>query len=300
MSQDLTVNIKTTSDVPQAMEKAKSATVSFGKQVEDVQKKFSTAFKDIALSFVAPLVLLNSTISYIGSAIAKAAQDTKDAMAFAEKGESKYLRPGTVTSAREVSGRRQDALDRANAKLAAEALAKEQGKEGGFLGFGDEATKGVFQYMRESKGPLDLLRRGAKGFLMNAGLSSYSKDEEMQDVLERRSQARVAETPEEKAKVEAEAAKAAAAANATAQKASDDAAKAKGTTFKGPDGTFSNVVGVGANPVMEAMTMQLDESRKQTALLEAIARPATGGGVPVDFTKATTASPSRAAMLTGK
>ena len=51
---------------------------------------------------------------------------------------------------------------------------------------------------------------------------------------------------------------------------------------------------------MEAMTMQLDESRKQTALLEAIARPATGGGVPVDFTKATTASPSRAAMLTGK
>jgi hypothetical protein len=51
---------------------------------------------------------------------------------------------------------------------------------------------------------------------------------------------------------------------------------------------------------MEAMTMQLDESRKQTALLEAIARPATGGGVPVDFTKTTTASPSRAAMLTGK
>ena len=300
MAQDLTVNIKTTSDVPQAMQKAQAATSSFGKQVDDVGKKFSTAFKDIALSFVAPLVLLNSTISYIGSAIAKAAQDTKDAMAFAEKGESKYLRPGTVTSAREVSGRKQDALDRANAKLAAEALAKEQGKEGGFLGFGDEATKGVFQYMRESKGPLDLLRRGAKGFLMNAGLSSYSKDEEMQDVLERRSQARVAETPEEKARIESEAAKAAAAANATAQKASDDAAKAKGTTFKGPDGTFSNVVGVGANPVMEAMTMQLDESRKQTALLEAIARPATGGGVPVDFTKATTASPSRAAMLTGK
>ena len=299
MAQDLTVNIKTTSDVPQAMDKAKAATVSFGKQVDDIGKKFSMAFKDIAFSFVAPLVLLNSTISYISSAIAKAAQDTKDAITFAEKGESKYLRPGTVTSAREVAGRRQDALDRANAKLAAEALAKEQGKEGGFLGFGNEADHGVFQYLRESKGPLDLLRRGAKGFLMNAGLSSYSKDEEMQDVLERRSQARVAETPEGKAKVEAEAAKAAAAANATAQKASDDAAKAKGTTFKGPEG-FSNVVGVGANPVIEAMTMQLEETRKQTALLEVIARPATGGGVPVDFTKATTASPSRAAMLTGK
>jgi len=52
MAQDLTVNIKTTSDVPQAMDKAKSATVSFGKQVEDIQKKFSTAFKDIAFAFV--------------------------------------------------------------------------------------------------------------------------------------------------------------------------------------------------------------------------------------------------------
>ena len=73
-----------------------------------------------------------------------------------------------------------------------------------------------------------------------------------------------------------------------------------GTTFKGPEG-FSNVVGVGANPVIEAMTVQLEESRKQTALLEVIARPATGVGVPVDFTKGLTSStPSRASMLTGK
>lgn len=300
MAQDLTVNIKTNSDVPQAMDKAKAATMSFGKQVDDVGKKFSTAFKDIALSFVAPLVLLNSTISYIGSAIAKAAQDTKDAMAFAEKGESKYLRPGTVTSVREISSRKQDALDRKNAKLAAEAAAEEQASEGGFLGFGGEGDKALLQYASEGKGFFNKIGRGANAAAMFLGINSYSKDKDVQDVLERRSQARVAETPEEKAKVEAEAAKAAAAANATAQKLSDDAAKAKGTTFKGPDGTFSNVVGVGANPVMEAMTMQLDESRKQTALLEAIARPATGGGVPIDFTKGTTASPSRAAMLTGK
>jgi hypothetical protein len=80
-----------------------------------------------------------------------------------------------------------------------------------------------------------------------------------------------------------------------AQKASDDAAKAKGTTFKGPEG-FSNVVGVGANPVIEAMTMQLEEARKQTALLELIAQPATGGGVPVDFTKSAEARLTRSYM----
>ena len=63
MSQTLEVNIKTTNDVPAAMDKAKTATVSFAKQVEDVQKKFSTAFKDIFLGFVAPMVLLQNVIA---------------------------------------------------------------------------------------------------------------------------------------------------------------------------------------------------------------------------------------------
>ena len=65
------------------------------------------------------------------------------------------------------------------------------------------------------------------------------------------------------------------------------------TSFKTPEG-FGNIVGVGANPVMEAMTMQLEESRKQTALLENISR-GSGGGVPTDFTKSPI--PSRAALL---
>jgi hypothetical protein len=66
------------------------------------------------------------------------------------------------------------------------------------------------------------------------------------------------------------------------------------TNFKGPEG-FSNVVGIGSNPVMEAMTAQLEEQRKQTALLQQIASP--NGSVPADFTKST--SPSRAALLRG-
>jgi hypothetical protein len=42
-------------------------------------------------------------------------------------------------------------------------------------------------------------------------------------------------------------------------------------------------VGVGANPVMEAMSAQLEEAKKQTALLDKIANP--GVGMPDDFTK---------------
>ena len=55
-----------------------------------------------------------------------------------------------------------------------------------------------------------------------------------------------------------------------------------GTAFKGPEG-FSNVVGVGANPVMEAMAEQTEIAKQQLAVLQQIANG--GGGVPVDFTK---------------
>jgi len=293
MSQDLTVNMKTTSDVPQAMEKAKLATVSFAKQVDDVSKKFSTAFKDIALSFLAPLVILNSAISAISSAIAENKQKIKDAMDFVVKGESKYLRPGTVSSGREVERKRQDALDRKNAKLGAEAYAQEQlDADKGFLGmFGGEADKAVVQYMSGGNGLMDTLGRAVNGAGMLLGINNIAGDEDMQKVLESRSQARDVNDPQVQAQAKAT-------GDAIAQKTNDDADKAKGTAFKGPEG-FSNVVGVGANPVMEAMTMQLEETRKQTALLEILARPA-GGGVPVDYTKSTSSTPSRAAMLSGK
>jgi len=56
-----------------------------------------------------------------------------------------------------------------------------------------------------------------------------------------------------------------------------------GTTFKSPEG-FSNVVGVGANPVLDTMNEQLVQLKVMSDFLAEIARPA-GGGVPVDFTK---------------
>jgi hypothetical protein len=282
MAQDLTVNIKTTSDVPQAMDKAKAATVSFGKQVEDIGRKFSMAFKDIAFAFVAPLVILNSAISAISSAIAKAKQDTQDILDFAAKGESKYADKGAGEMARAATGIKQRDKEMAMGKEARKEAAQaylDAGKEQGV--FGDsEGNLALKQYLDEGegKGALEMTRRRIKHAAMFTGVTSVAGDEEMQDVLSRRA------AMFNKGQAEpANAAAAAAAAQTAAQKASDDAAKAKGTTFKGPEG-FSNVVGVGANPVIEAMTMQLEETRKQTALLEILANPG-GGGVPIDFTK---------------
>jgi hypothetical protein len=286
MAQDLSININAKSNVPEAMDKAKAATTSFAAQAESIGKKFSMAFKDIAFAFVAPLVLLNSAISAISGAIEKAKQDTKDVLDFAAKGTSVFADKGATDMAQaadRISGKNKESkMSKQQRKVAAQAFldsSKDQSV------FGDsEANLALKQYLDEGegKGALEMARRRAKHALMFTGVNDIASDTEMQDVLSRRAKlsndraAMFGDNPNDPA--------AAAAAQAAAQKASDDAAKAKGTTFKGPEG-FSNVVGVGANPVIEAMTMQLEETRKQTALLEAIASMSGSGGVPVDFTK---------------
>jgi GH24 family phage-related lysozyme (muramidase) len=57
----------------------------------------------------------------------------------------------------------------------------------------------------------------------------------------------------------------------------------KENSFKAPEG-FSNVVGVGANPVLQALDETLTESKKQTNLLEDISANQKKGQYD-DFTK---------------
>lgn len=89
----------------------------------------------------------------------------------------------------------------------------------------------------------------------------------------------------QKAAAEAAAAKQAAEAKSDAQKALEIQGKG---AFAGSEG-FSNVVGVGANPVLAAVTAQLDEQRKQTFLLQQIAMG--GSYTAPDFTKQNTGNP---------
>jgi hypothetical protein len=131
-------------------------------------------------------------------------------------------------------------------------------------------------------------------------LRDYEENEAMQDVLERRSAARVAADPEQIAKKKAEEAavkqKEAAEFQIQAQKEVDRMP----TTFKGPEG-FSNVVGVGANPVLEAMASQLEEAKKTNDLLAQLVTPSrTNSWLDAPAGATSTAAPSRAAMLKGK
>jgi len=239
MAQDLTVNIKTTSEVPQAMEKAKSATVSFGKQVEDIQKKFSTAFKDIAFSYVAPLVLLNKAISLITDSLEKSKQEIKDIRDFAATSNSAFLDPKTKYLA--------------NLRVATDRERMERG-------MAPKATTEEYAYFLQndprSRQVLESAGLGANLKALVAGVFS-SGDEGAAKSL--------AANPEIKAAIDAIIEKAAKDAQAKAGEPEQ-----KAGNFKSPEG-FSNVIGVGANPVMEAMTAQLEEQKKTNEILTQIA-----------------------------
>ena len=71
-----------------------------------------------------------------------------------------------------------------------------------------------------------------------------------------------------------------------------------GKAFKAPEG-FGNVIGVGSNPVLEAMTSQLEEAKRTNDLLATIAN--AGGGRTTSWLNAADApAPSRASMLKSK
>ena len=264
MAQDLTVNIKTTSDVPQAMDKAKSATVSFGKQVEDIQKKFGTGFKDIFLRFLAPMALVNAAIQSIQASFEKQRQNMAEALAFAELGESKFLSAESRYLAAEKK-RREAEGSRGKAQMGEEELIKD------FLQ-NDPRTAGIFQKISpgtvagmaqaQARGSIPFIGQGGDEAMLSFAVKNMEIRKAVLDIIR-------------------------------ADMGKDIQSGKTATNFKGPEG-FSNVVGVGANPVIEAMNAQLEEQQKQTALLQQIANG--GGGVPVDFTKSS--SPSRASLLT--
>jgi len=248
MAQDLTVNIKTTSDVPQAMDRAKGATVSFGKQVEDIQKKFSMAFKDIFLSFLGPMALLGVAINYIGKLIEENQKKHREANQAAIDGTNELMSAEDRYYAKKRDNEKKDKENREQAALSREDITK------AFL-LNDPIGRAIM----EKKGAGDQNRPGFLNFIAGA-----SREE---------SASLLAKSPEIQSAVQL----------AIKEQARENPIVIKeDKNFKGPEG-FSNVIGVGANPVMEAMNLQLEEAQKQTALLEKIASPE--GGVPKDFTK---------------
>lgn len=262
MAQSLQIDIKTTSDVPQAMDKAKSATVSFGKQVDDIQKKFGTGFKDIFLRFLAPMALVNAAIQSIQASFEKQRQNMAEALAFAELGESKFISAEARYLAAEKK-RREAEGSRGKAQMGEEELIKDFLKN-------DPRTS---QIMKQLSGAT--VAGIAQAELRGSLMPGTNGEEQMLAYSVKNLEIRKAVLDIIRSEM------------GTAPESAKDKTP---TSFKGPEG-FSNVVGVGANPVMESMRNQLLETQRTNALLEQIVQAPAG----TDFTKS--AGPSRAALL---
>ena len=247
MSQDLTVNIKTTSDVPQAMGKASSAASGFDKQLGDIGTKFSNSFKDIFLGFTAPMVILQSLIGAISSAIEKAKQDAKEGMDLIAKGETVFATSDEAKMARFLK------LKAATEKEAEQVKAGRQKMTETFLTETDTGKK-VLQAERERQGP---------DAFVNPKILSMVK--EYQDMAL-------------KAFLDSEEGKKYAPIFEAEQN------QLKPGSFKGPDG-FGTVVGVGANPVMEKMTRQNELMEEIKIILQEQFILNRSGTVPAPFTE---------------
>ena len=113
------------SDVPEKMAKAKASMEGLEGAANGLSKKFREAFKDIAVGFLAPMVLIQKALSFISDKIAQAKQDAKEAQEFARGEESKgYMKGGAREVLIQAGEREAEAKRQAKAKLA-EQLAYE-------------------------------------------------------------------------------------------------------------------------------------------------------------------------------
>jgi hypothetical protein len=231
------------------MDKSKSAVVSFSKQVEDVQKKFSTGMKDIFLGFFAPMVLFQNALSMIQDNLREARELAREGVNLIAEGEGKGDMMGTEVTLANIVKAKQE-LD----KLKAET---EAGKSFLLNWFATNTEEGKKMFAAAAQNMIS--PEGAPDAL--AAIGGY------EGLLRR-----YLESPEGKK------------ANDLAQSmAKEDEKKADGK-FKGPEG-FGTVVGVGANPVMEAMTRQNEILEEIKLILqEQSANNRTGEGVPPPFT----------------
>ena len=238
MAQDLTVNIKTTSDVPQAMDKAKQATTGFGKQVEDIGKKFSTSFKDIFLSFLGPMALLTGALAIIGKIIADNQRKREEANQAAIDGTNELMSAEDRYYANKRNNEKKDKETVEQAKISR-----------------IEITKSFLENDPRRKEVVD------DRTFYSRSLDYIASFKEVQDKV----QAIIAEDMKK-----------------NPQKAALVSDKKAESNFKGPEG-FSNVIGVGPNPVIEAMARQIEIQEQQLAELQKISGSTPAG--QGDFTK---------------
>jgi hypothetical protein len=245
MSNVIQFSITGDTNAEQVAGRAKTAVSGLDKQMDGIGKKFGSGFKDIFLSFLGPMALLSAAMAFIGKMISDNQKKHEDANKAAIEG----------TNALMSAEDKYWANKRNN-----ENKAKETDEEA--VTAREDVTKSFLQNDPRGKEMvnkiLDTLPPGMRAAAAFNTAGSMSKQKEIQDQV----QAMIAEDMKN---------------NPLAAVAGKD------STFQGPQG-FSNVIGVGSNPILENMTRQTDI---QQQILEYIKAQVPNVGrldVP-DFTK---------------
>jgi len=217
------------SDVPQKMAEAKNSMDSLGRASEALSRKFKDGFKDIALGFIAPMVLVQKAIGFITDKIEEAKRKAQEAREFAREEESKRYAP---------AGGREAILQYMEQEKEREN--REKGQAMAIQGYQkfleiDPRGKAILEEYNKSEAAAADPLRGILPASVLAGMNA-----EVQKKIE------AALAPDIASRQAAE----------DAKKSGD---KAKNATAKatGPE-VGSNVVGVGMSPQLEAMRQQTD------------------------------------------
>jgi hypothetical protein len=290
MAQSLELNIKTTSDVPQAMDKAKAATTSFGKQVQDIGRKFGTSFKDIFLSFVGPMALVTGAMATIGKMIADNERKRAEANQAAIDGTNELM------SAEDKYWARKNEREKKTKEKAEEAKVSRKDVTLSFLQ-NDPRGKSMVE---------DILNKLPPGMRSSAAFNTannMSREKVTQDKV----QALIAEDAAKENWEETQRKQKLAAERIRKEEEEAKVKAAKQTGKEGlsaPNSMSGNIIGVGQNPVVTALQEQQAIQREQLAYLQIIASNKTASpAADVTASGATpstpaNASPSRAALLT--
>jgi hypothetical protein len=270
MSNVVKYSINGDTNADQVTDKVKKSISNLEKNIEGINSKFKSFGKDLFLSFAAPMVLVTSALSLISKMIEENQRKQEEATRAAIDGTNELISAEDRYWANKRDKQKKSVESKEQAALAREQITKDfllNTTQGAALmqikGAGEDPTM---------PGWLKALKRISGGREKSAGRLAQSPEIQMavQSMLTMMEQ----DDPEVIAKKKAEEASAKQKEAAESQLAAQKEVDKMPTTFKGPEG-FSNVVGVGANPVLEAMASQLEEAKKTNDLL---AQLVTSGG----------------------
>jgi len=259
MSNVIQFSITGDTNAEQVAGRAKAAVSGLDKQMDGIGKKFGSGFRDIFLSFLGPMALIGTAMAFIGKMISDNQKKHDDASKAAIEGTNALMSAEDRYYANKLNNEKKSKEQIEEAKVAREDVTQ------AFLE-NDPRGKAIMDEIKAAMPPG--MAAGASGLARNTAQSKAMQDR-VQAIL----------APE-------------------AAAAGLGGTGSIGKAFKSPEG-FSNVIGVGANPVLEAMAIQIDEAKKTNELLSMIANPV--GGRTASWLSAPDApAPSRASMLNSK